>query len=60
MRTFLRFAAMSVSFFFLAVSLQGASWQILLPERPSLTESTAAEELQLHIQKIPYPKDDGQ
>ena len=52
MRTFLRFAAMSVSFFFLAVSLQGASWQILLPERPSLTESTAAEELQLHIQKM--------
>ena len=34
------------------MSLYGASWQILLPEHPSLTESTAAEELQLHIQKM--------
>ena len=52
MKNFLRFAALSACFFLLAVSLYGASWQILLPEHPSLTESTAAEELQLHIQKM--------
>ena len=52
MRSILRFAVLFFCFFFLTVSLHAVSWQIILPEHPSLTERTAAQELQFHIQKI--------